>query len=196
MGKEAGPRIPPVNTIPHCGQMEILWAKRRDPVFHQSTQYHTVVRWKSCGQRGGTPYSTSQHNTTLWSDGNLVGKEAGPRIPPVNTIPHCGQMEILWAKRRDLVFHQSTQYHTVVRWKSCGQRGGTPYSTSQHNTRLWSDGNLVGKEAGPRIPPVNTIPHCGQMEILWAKRRDPVFHQSTQYHTAVRWKSREERGRA
>ena len=82
--------IPPASTVPHGGQMESLWGKRQvisnsaqNPLFQQSTQYHTVVRWKVCEERGRwfrtqhrTLYSNNQHSTTRSSDGKLVRREA------------------------------------------------------------------------------------------------------------------------
>ena len=53
-------------------------------------------------RRGLELYSTSQHSVTRWSDGKSVRKGAGLRA----------------------LFHQSTQCHTVVRWKVCEERGG------------------------------------------------------------------------
>ena len=72
-------------------------------LFHQSTQCHTVVRWKALEKRRGLELdSTSQHSVTRWSDGKPVMKEVGLRA----------------------LIHQSTQCHTVVRWKACDERGG------------------------------------------------------------------------
>ena len=91
------PCIPPVNTIPHGGQISVhstgqhstsWWSDHR--VLHQSTQYHMVVR--------------------------------PPCIPPVNTVPHGGQITVhstsqhsasWWSDQR--AFHQSKQYLMVVR---------------------------------------------------------------------------------
>ena len=47
-----------------------------------------------------------------------AGLCAGPSIPPISTVPHGGQMESFWGKRRglELLFHQSAWYCMVLRW--------------------------------------------------------------------------------
>ena len=74
-------------------------------------------------------HSTSQHSTTRWSDHRAFHQSTqyhmvfrSPYIPPVNTLPHGGQIIVhstsqhsttWWSDHR--VFHWSTQYHMVVR---------------------------------------------------------------------------------
>ena len=103
-----------------------------------------AVRWKVREERGRwfriqhrILYSTSQHSTAWRSDGKFVRKGAGgfefsteSSIPPASTVPHGGQMESSWGKgqvvsnsAQNPLFQQSTQYHTVVRWKACEERG-------------------------------------------------------------------------
>ena len=41
------------------------------------TGYHMAVRWKACEERGGLGLELSME----------------PSVPPVNTVPHGGQME-------------------------------------------------------------------------------------------------------
>ena len=103
--------IPPVNTVPHSGQITMhstcqhsttQWSDHQ--AFHLTTQYHS-------GQI--TMHSTCQHSTTLWSDHQSFQLSTqyrtvvrSPGIPPVNTIAH-GQI--------------------------------TRHSTCQHGTTQWSD---------------------------------------------------------
>ena len=128
--------------------------------------------------RGLELYSTSQHSVTRWSDRKPVRKEAG-LTALFHQSTQCHTV-VRWkalrkeAGLRDL-FHQSTQCTTVVRWKALEKRRGLElYSTSQHSVTWWSDGKPVRKGAGLRA----------------------LFHQSTQCHTVVGWKACEERGGA
>ena len=80
------------------------WSDHR--AFHQSTQYHVVVR-SSCippvntVPQGGqiTVHSTSQHITTWWSDHRVFHQSTqyytvvkSSCSPLVNTVPHGGQI--------------------------------------------------------------------------------------------------------
>ena len=121
---------------------------------------------------------TSQRSATWQSDGKLVMKEAVPRAL-FHQSTQCHTV-VRWKALRKgaglrALFHQSTQCNTVVRWKALEKRRGLDlYSTSQHSVTWWSDGKPVRKGAGLRA----------------------LFHQSTQCHTVVRWKVCEERGGA
>ena len=117
-----------------------------------------VVRSKEAGLRAqrGTLNSTSQYSTTWWSDRKRRGLElrGEPSIPPVNTVPHGGQIEKAGIRAQykgsvppvntvqNYLVHQSIQYHMVVRSKEVGLRA--QYKGS--------------------VPPVNTVPHGGQTE--------------------------------
>ena len=99
-----------------------LWSEHR--AFHQSTQYHMVVRSSRI-----PPVNTVPHGGQIMC------------IPPVNTVPHGGQIIVHFTSQHSTTwrsdhraFHQSTQYHTVVRL-SC-------------------------------VLPINTVPHGGQIETL------------------------------
>ena len=206
--KEAGlglseePSVAPVHTVPHGGEMERggTWSSVRNPLLHQSTQYHMAVRWKEAGlgAQWGTLYCTSPHSTTWRWDGKRRDLELSeePSIAPVHTVPHGGQMERggTWSSVRNPLLHQSTQYHMAVRWKEAGlgAQWGTLYCTSPHSTTWRWDGKRRDLELSeePSIAPVHTVPHGGEMERggTWSSVRNPLLHQSTQYHMAVRWK--------
>ena len=161
------PGIPPVNTVPHSGQITrhstcqhstTQWSDHQ--AFHLSTQYHTVVRSPGIPPVDTVPHSgqitrhsTCRHSTTQWSDHQAFQLSTqyhtvvrSPGIPAVDTIPHSGQITrhsscrhstTQWSDHQ--AFQLSTQYHTVVR--------------------------------SPGIPPVNTVPHSGQTESLSGERR-------------------------
>ena len=160
--------IPPVNTVPHGGQIIVYSVSqhyhmggqiivysvsqhctisRSDHcVFCQSTLYHMEVRSSripsvNTALYGGQiiVYYSSQYNTTSSSC-----------IPSVNTVPYRGQIIVYFVSKHctiwrsdHRVFHLSTQHYMAVR-SLC-------------------------------IIPVNTIPH-----------RHRVFRQSTMYHMVVR----------
>ena len=67
---------------------------------------------------------TSQRSATWQSDGKLVMKEAGPRV----------------------LFHQSTQCHTVVRWKALRKVAGL---TAQRGTFVSHPEQLSSVLRGP-----------------------------------------------
>ena len=124
--------IPPVNTVPHGGQ-----------IVHPTS-------------------------TTVLLGGQIC-------IPPVNTVGgqmvHSTSQHSWWS---DGAFHQSTQYHVVVRL--C-----IPPVPQYHMVFGWCipPVNTLGGEIC--IPPVNTV--GGQMvhstsQHTW--RSDGAFHQSTQ----------------
>ena len=55
--------IPPANTVSHGGQMDIKPVRKEAglrALFHQSTQCHTVVRWKALRKEAGL---TAQRGT-------------------------------------------------------------------------------------------------------------------------------------
>ena len=56
--------------------------------------------------RCGTLCSTSQHGTTWWSEEKTCDDKGGAQSSVWNPL-----------------FHQSTRYHMVVRWKTCDDRG-------------------------------------------------------------------------
>ena len=121
---------------------------------------------------------TSQRSATWQSDGKLVVKEAGLRAL-FHQSTQCHTV-VRWKALRkgsglQALFHQSTQCHVAVRQKACDERGKGRglelYSTSQHSVTRWSDGKPVRKGAGLRA----------------------LFHQSTQCNTVVRWKALEKR---
>ena len=124
------------------------WSDHR--AFHQSTQSHLVVR----ATQFHLVVRSIQFTNHQRSRSGLTANHCRPScIPPVNTVPHGGQINV----------HSTSQdsYHMVVR--------------SLH------------------IPPVNTVLHGGQTIMhstsqhsttWWSDHR--AFHQSTQYHVLVR----------
>ena len=156
--------IPPVNTVPCGGQIIVHSTSQHSTMwwsdhgaFHQSTQYHVVVR------------SLCILPVSIVPDGVCV------RIPPVSTVPRSGQIVVHSTSQHSTMwwsdhgaFHQSTQYHVVVRSLcilpvSIVPDGGQiiAHSTSQHSATWWSD------------------------------RR--AFYQSTRYHVMFRSKACENR---
>ena len=131
---------------------------------------------RDCKGKNGTYSSVQnnfnrQHSTTWRSDQKRWGLELGTElsIPPVNTISHGGQIKRSGAVQNPL-FHQSVQYHMVVRSKDVGLYR-TLYSTSQYNSIWWSDHcafhqsiqyHMVVRSSC--VPPVNTLPQDGQTE--------------------------------
>ena len=126
-------------------------------------------------------HSTSQNSSPWWSS-SIWGVRRGSVWNPVFHQPALYHVVLrwkkLWGKRQGSVwnplFHQSTQYHVVLRWKTHEERG---------RARVWE----------PSFPPINTVPYGAQMENSWGKRQgsvwNPLFHQSTQYHMVLRWKT-------
>ena len=116
------PAIPPVSTVP----LE-WWSSSK-----------LMRKGAGCRALCTTLCSTSQHSTTWWWDLKLVRKELGFRTqhrtlsPPINMVPHGGEVEGLWRKMGFRAQH------------------GTLCSTSQHSTTWWSDWQLVKKEVGFR----------------------------------------------
>ena len=136
-------------------------AQCRNPLFHQSTQYHMVLRWKTREERGraqcGNPlfHQSTQYRLVLrW------------KTCEERSRAQCGNP----------LFHQSAQYHFVLRWKTREERGGAQcgnplFHQSTHSTAWCSDGKLVRKEAGFRAQcrtlcstSQHTVPHGAQME--------------------------------
>ena len=115
--------IPPVNTVSHGSQMVFI-----------------------------PPVNTVSHGSQMVF------------IPPVNTVSHGSQTESLWERMQSLEVSvepstppvNTVPHDMVVRWKACG-KGGRAYSSvwnpllhqsTQYHMTWWSDGKLVGKEAG------------------------------------------------
>ena len=147
-----------------------------------------------------TVYFYRQHSTTWRSDRKRWGLELGTElsIPPVNTVSHGGQIKRSGAVQNCL-FHQSVQYHMVVR-SSCippvstVSHGGQiiVHSTSQYSITWWSDHRAFHQSIqyhmvvrSSCIPPVNTVSHGGQIIVhstsqysitWWSDHR--AFHQS------------------
>ena len=103
-------------------------------------------------------------------------------IPPVNTVPHgnhttvhsSSQHSTTWQSGH-CAFHQSTQYHMAARLLYI-----PPVNTAPHGRSLY-------------IPPVNTVLHGSQITVHSTSQHSTTwrsdhctFHQSTQYHMAVR----------
>ena len=98
--------IPPVNTVPHGGQM-----------VHQSAQYHMAVR--SCilpvntvPNGGQIVHSASQHSTTWRSDRALhqstqYHMAVRSCILPINTVPHGGQIVHSQSQSAQLQYHMT-----------------------------------------------------------------------------------------
>ena len=122
-GLSVEPSVPPASTLPHGAQMEKLWGKRWgsvwNPLFHQSTQYHMVLRWKTHEERSrarsGNPLFhqlTQYHMVLRWKILEERGRlSVEPSIPPVNTVPHGAQMEnSVWL----LIFFFLSLYFIII----------------------------------------------------------------------------------
>ena len=134
-----------------------------------------AVRWKLVKKEVGfralcKTYSVTQHSTTWKPTESLQGK---------------GLQVHIYSSTWNPLFHQSTQYHMAVRWKTCEERGSVQNLLFYHSTQyhIETDGKLVRNEAGLR------------RGLELSMKPSSLFHQSTQYHMAVRWKTCEERGR-
>ena len=108
--------IPPVNTVPHGGQIIAHSTSQHSTTWWSdhvhSTSQHSITWWSD------HVHSTSQHSTTWRSDHRAFHQSTqyhmavrSSCIPPVNTVPHGGQI--------------------IVR------------STNQHSTTWWPNRNLV-----------------------------------------------------
>ena len=116
-----------VNSVPHCGHFVVHSTSQHNTTwrsdhraFHQSTQFHIV-------------HSISQHSSTWRSDHRAFHQSTqfhmavrSSCIPPVNTIPHGGQIIVHSTSQHSTTwrsdhraFNQSTQYHMAVRTKAC-----------------------------------------------------------------------------
>ena len=175
--------IPPVNTVPHGGrivhstnQHSTTWWS--DGAFHQST--HLVVTWcippvYTVPHGGQMLHSTS---TTVSHGGQSVHSNSQHSWWQI--VHSISQHNTTWWS--DDAFHQSTQYHMVVRW--C-----IPPVPQYHMVFGWCipPVNTLGGQIC--IPPVNPV--GGQMVHSTSQHSttwwtDGAFHQSSQYHMVFR----------
>ena len=138
-----------------------------DDAFHQSTQYHMVVRW--C-----IPPVPQYHMVFRWC------------IPPINTVPHGGQIvhstsqHTWWS---DGASHQST--HLVVRWCI------PPVNTVPHGDQIVHSTSTTVSYGGQIVHSTSQhswwqiVHSISQHNTTWWS--DNAFHQLTQYHMVVRW---------
>ena len=124
--------IPPVNTAPHGGQINVHYTSSQINVH--STSQHSTTWWSD--QRA----FHQQHSATWWSDqrafhqstqhaphgGQIIVHSTISQINVHSTSQHSTTW---WSDQR--AFHQSTQYHMVVR-STCI----TPVNTVRSDRKL------------------------------------------------------------
>ena len=161
-----------------------MWEKRWDlelsaePCIPTPTQYHTMVRSNTYTR---LTVVRSGHGLRLGGHAGQIERFRGKRmdlevsvepcIPPVNTVPHNGQIERLhttkeeWLKARGACWSD----RTLAR-KEEGLRAhrGTFYSNCQHSTSQWSDRTLTHALKGKR----HSLRLAGQIEPLRVNRWD------------------------
>ena len=154
------PQLPPVNTVPHSGQMERLGGKRRGIELGAdlvNTVPHGGQMERLGGKRWGIELSADLVNTVPHSGQmeRLGGKRRGIELSAdlVNTVPHGGQMERLGGKRRGIELNTETcipPAKTVPHGGQMERLGGKWWGIEPHAelSTQWSDQKLVRIEAG------------------------------------------------
>ena len=167
--QDTKPSVPPVNTVPHGGRMELSWRERRGlglrakPVIPLVNTAPPGSQMEClCAKSRGLELKTqnplfvrsTQHHLVvrwkvLWGKGRGLELRAKPSIPPINQVLHGGQMEKIVTKEAGLRVQSQTSY-----------------STSQHSATWWSDGKFGKKEAGLRAQS-RTLYSTSEHTITW-----------------------------
>ena len=147
----------PVNTAPRGGRMESVCIPPLNTVPHNG-QVDSL--W---GKRPEVQLSMKRSIPPVRFWGKRWGLELSIKrsIPPVNTGPNEGQNDSFWGKRRGL---ELTTEPSVP-----------PVSTVQTNNGQMDTFSGMGRglelSAGRSVSPVSTVPHDGQIDSFWGKRR-------------------------